>query len=616
MGVALERIHVAVEAPSEIYRPSDSSADVAAAARRVDLPAGARWFTYVGGFNPHKHVDLLVRAHAAVAAQHADPPHLVLVGTVSDDVFHGDQGRIRATIRACETESLVHWAGFVPDEELAHLHSGALGLALPSACEGFGLPAVEAAACGTPVVATTESRCRSCSPAAASSSSPAPSSPARGAAAARRRRGRTPAPRRGGPGRGARALLGRRRRRRAARAAGGPGMRPLRFCHLTTFYPPHNFGGDGVGIQRLCRTLARRGHEVTVVHDSDAFFSLHSGPEPELAPEPEDSASMRFVRLRSKLGKASSLLTQQLGRPVVHAGEIRRLLEEDFDVINFHNISLVGGPGLLRCGNALKLYMAHEHWLVCPSHVLWRHGRELCTERECLRCVLSYRRPPQLWRYTNALAREGRHVDAFIAMSEFSRAKHREFGFPFDMEVLPYFLPDLPPAAQAPEAGPNDASPHERPYFLFVGRLEKIKGLDDVIPLFRDYTDADLLVAGDGEYADTLRALGRDLPRVKFLGRVPLDDLARYYRHAVALIVPSVCLRDLRHHPDRGLPPTHARDRAAHRPLPRDRRARRRGRALHHRRGAPGGHGAHPGQRAAARGAGAKRASGLPRVLV
>ena len=59
--------------------------------------------------------------------------------------------------------------------------------------------------------------------------------------------------------------------------------------------------------------------------------------------------------------------------------------------------------------------------------------------------MLSYRRPPQLWRYTGAVGRAARHVDAFIAMSEFSRAKHAEFGFEPEMEVVPYFLPDPDP---------------------------------------------------------------------------------------------------------------------------------------------------------------------------
>jgi glycosyltransferase involved in cell wall biosynthesis len=151
--------------------------------------------------------------------------------------------------------------------------------------------------------------------------------------------------------------------------------------------------------------------------------------------------------------------------------------------------------------------------------------------------VLHYHRPPQLWRYTGYLERQLPLVDRFIAMSEFSRAKHREFGFPRDMSVVPYFLPD---AEEAPVAT-DDASPHERPYFLFVGRLEKIKGLDDVIPVFESFDRADLLIAGDGDYADHLRSLAAGNPRVRFLGRVPPDELSRYYRHAEALLVPSVC---------------------------------------------------------------------------
>ena len=58
-------------------------------------------------------------------------------------------------------------------------------------------------------------------------------------------------------------------------------MSGLSFCHLTTFYPPHNFGGDGIGVQRLARALVRRGHRVTVVHDTDAYHSLHPAPPPE-----------------------------------------------------------------------------------------------------------------------------------------------------------------------------------------------------------------------------------------------------------------------------------------------------------------------------------------------
>ena len=74
-----------------------------------------------------------------------------------------------------------------------------------------------------------------------------------------------------------------------------------------------------------------------------------------------------------------------------------------------------------------------------------------------------------------------------------------------------------------------------------MGRLEKIKGLDDVIPVFRDYPGADLVIAGDGEYGATLRALGAGMPNVRFLGRVPLEELRRYYEHAIGLVVPSVC---------------------------------------------------------------------------
>lgn len=156
-GIPSGRIRVALEAPSADYRPSQSHEQIDALARRIGLPPGARWLTYVGGFSPHKNLDVMVRAHHRASARLSRPLFLVLIGALTGDAFLSNLAAIREAIRACGTDSLVLWPGFLPDTDIRHLHSGALALVLPSENEGFGLPAVEAAACGTPVIATTSS---------------------------------------------------------------------------------------------------------------------------------------------------------------------------------------------------------------------------------------------------------------------------------------------------------------------------------------------------------------------------------------------------------------------------------------------------------------------------
>jgi len=309
-------------------------------------------------------------------------------------------------------------------------------------------------------------------------------------------------------------------------------MKSLRIIMFTTFYPPYSFGGDAVGVQRMAQALIARGHDVTVVHDIDAFSTMGGArPDPAAAHD-----GVKTIGLESRHGTFSNLLTQQTGRPIVHGKKIQAILDEgSYDLIWHNNTSLVGGPGLLDYGDGLKIYEAHEHWLVCPTHVLWRYNKELCDAKQCLRCTLSYKRPPQLWRYTGLLEKKLDQIDLLIAKSEFSKAKHAAFGMNKEMSVLPYFLPDVP-AAELP--APYEP---ERPYFLFVGRLEKIKGLQDVFPAFDKYPDADLLILGDGDYAGELKTLAKDNDRIKFLGRMPLDELTAYYRGALGLIVPSVC---------------------------------------------------------------------------
>jgi glycosyltransferase involved in cell wall biosynthesis len=300
---------------------------------------------------------------------------------------------------------------------------------------------------------------------------------------------------------------------------------------VTTFYPPYNFGGDGQYVRRLAHALVRRGHRVDIIHDVDAYRML-GGSEREPVAEPK---GLTVHSLRSRVPALSCLATQQLGRPLVHGSRIRKILGYGFDVIHFHNISLVGGPSILSYGKAIKLYTAHEHWLVCPMHVLWRHNRELCTGRQCWRCALAHKRPPQLWRSGDLLTRQARHIDAFIALSRFSAEKHAEFGFAAPMVVCPSFLPDT-----NADEGRQPALERKRPYFLFVGRLEAIKGLQDVIPVFEDNGPAELLVAGSGKFEDHLRTLAQGRP-VHFLGHQTSERLRGLYAGARALIASSIC---------------------------------------------------------------------------
>jgi glycosyltransferase involved in cell wall biosynthesis len=299
---------------------------------------------------------------------------------------------------------------------------------------------------------------------------------------------------------------------------------------VTTFYPPRSFGGDAVAVQSLARARVRGGHHVTVVCDDDAYRAL-SGNDQPVPPEIDDGVVVH--RLVSRLGAIAVGLTQQSGRPIVHGSTLRRMLERGgFDVIHYHNLSLVGGPAALGFGRAVKLYTAHEHWLVCPTHVLWRYHTEPCPARQCTRCQLSYGRPPQLWRHTDLLERHLDHVDAFIALSRFSRDKHREFGFSRDMEVLSGFMRDPGPPQEHVGAS-------QRPYFLFVGRLESIKGLEDVIDAFATFAAADLVVAGEGTERPGLVARAAGNPRIRFVGFQSGTELSRLYSGAQAVIASS-----------------------------------------------------------------------------
>ena len=150
-------IRVVPEAGAPQFRRMDSIDD-AALALRLKIPAGSRMLVYVGGFSPHKNLPMLVDVFSALAAQpQFSDVRLILVGDFEGDVFHSGYAELKSQVSRLGLEERVVFSGYLGDEHLVPLLNRATALVLPSFCEGFGLPAMEAAACGTPSVITTRS---------------------------------------------------------------------------------------------------------------------------------------------------------------------------------------------------------------------------------------------------------------------------------------------------------------------------------------------------------------------------------------------------------------------------------------------------------------------------
>ena len=146
----LERLHLPEESIVQISEAVDACqfyplppAAVAHTRQRWGLPE--RYLLFVGTLEPRKNIPLLLNAWQQVRAASASetPLSLVIAGSASP-VFR--------TLTLPQDAPGVHWLGYVPETELAALYSGALACILPSLYEGFGLPALEAMACGTPVI--------------------------------------------------------------------------------------------------------------------------------------------------------------------------------------------------------------------------------------------------------------------------------------------------------------------------------------------------------------------------------------------------------------------------------------------------------------------------------
>jgi glycosyltransferase involved in cell wall biosynthesis len=137
LSIPEDRIRVTPLAPSPEFKPTRAGRE------------GNPYFLYVGNLEPRKNLERLIEAFARMPSKEHD---LLIAG---NRWYRGESAVHKA--RALGLEGRVKFLGYVPRSDLPGLFSGATAFVYPSLLEGFGLPIVEAMACGAPVITSNTS---------------------------------------------------------------------------------------------------------------------------------------------------------------------------------------------------------------------------------------------------------------------------------------------------------------------------------------------------------------------------------------------------------------------------------------------------------------------------
>jgi glycosyltransferase involved in cell wall biosynthesis len=144
------RITVVPSAPSAAYQllPREETRQKLRHQYGIKKP----YILYVGGLNPRKNIHELIYAYSKIYRDLPGGQQLLIFGPNGQ---HLD--RLKWLVRSLNLEEVVRFPGFVPSKDLPLFYNGADLFAYPSLYEGFGLPPIEAMACGTPVVTSNVS---------------------------------------------------------------------------------------------------------------------------------------------------------------------------------------------------------------------------------------------------------------------------------------------------------------------------------------------------------------------------------------------------------------------------------------------------------------------------
>jgi glycosyltransferase involved in cell wall biosynthesis len=314
----------------------------------------------------------------------------------------------------------------------------------------------------------------------------------------------------------------------------------MRVLQISKFFYPH--AGSETVLFHTRDLLRSNGHEV-IDFAMEHPKNVESPYDKFFAPQRDYTDASRPAILRG-LDAVSSVYS------LAARTRLRRLLEQTKpDIahmhIIYHQLTMSIVDELARAGVPMVMTL-HDYKIGCPAYVLYRDGHPChdCTTGAVYnvvrhKCIKGSRSASVLAGAEAALSHlTGKYdkIDGYICPSAFAGSVATETGIPADrIHVIPNFLPDS-------EVGQTVPSLVDSPRFFFAGRLEEVKGVDDLLKAFKEEDPAmgTLVIAGaGGKLEGKVKETAKQLANVEYLGRLSREEVLEQLRQSRAAVLPS-----------------------------------------------------------------------------
>lgn len=308
----------------------------------------------------------------------------------------------------------------------------------------------------------------------------------------------------------------------------------MKILQVNSFY--YNRGGDCTCMFQTTDLLRSHGNDV--VH-----FSMQ---HPQNFPNKYSSYWPSYIDFREAVKDKSLKNFIKVINRTIYSFEAKKCISKFLDdvqpdIAHIHNILHHITPSILseiKKRGIPIVWTLHDYTVICPNTSLLTDQGQVCQAcksnkfymapiKRCKKNSLSASLIAMLENYIHRVMRVYRHVDLFISPSDFLRQKFIEYGVKNNIVTLNNFVDTEKIKPKFSDKG----------YYLYIGRINHIKGVDILVEAAKMCPDVPLKVVGDGELLDEFRAM--NLPHVEFTGFKQGEELTTLIAEAMFAVVPS-----------------------------------------------------------------------------